>query len=69
MIKRSYFFAAVLALMYVTVASAQHPVLDAVANKVVAKYQSSTCEQLMHVESPESTAVPGRAESHGDAAN
>jgi len=38
---------AVLALLYVTVAVAQHPVLDAVANKVVAKYQSSTCQQLM----------------------
>jgi hypothetical protein len=47
MIKRSYLFAAALALLYVTVAAAQHPVLDAVANKVVAKYQSSTCQQLM----------------------
>jgi hypothetical protein len=47
MIKRSYLFAAALTLLYVTVAAAQHPVLDAVANKVVAKYQSSTCEQLM----------------------
>lgn len=47
MIKRSYLFAAALALLYVTVASAQHPVLDAVANKVVTKYQTSTCEQLM----------------------
>ena len=47
MIKRSYLFAAALALLYVTVAAAQHPVLDAVANKVVAKYQSSSCQQLM----------------------
>ena len=47
MTNRSYLFAAALALLYVTVATAQHPVLDAVANKVVAKYQSSTCEQLM----------------------
>jgi hypothetical protein len=47
MIKRSYLFAAAIALLYATVASAQHPILDAVANKVVAKYQSSTCEQLM----------------------
>jgi hypothetical protein len=47
MIKRSYAFALVVALLYVTGAIAQHPVLDAVANKVVAKYQSSTCEQLM----------------------
>ena len=45
--KGSYLFAATLALLYVTVATAQHPVLDAVANKVVAQYQSSTCEQLM----------------------
>jgi hypothetical protein len=47
MIKRSYLFAAAIALLYVTVATAQHPILDAVANKVVAKYQSSTCQQLM----------------------
>ena len=47
MIKRSYLFALVIALLYVTIAVAQHPVLDAVANKVVAKYQSSTCQQLM----------------------
>ena len=47
MIKRSYLFAAAIALLYVTVAAAQHPILDAVAKKVVAKYQSSTCQQLM----------------------
>jgi len=46
MIKR-YIFALVVALLYVTAATGQHPVLDAVANKVVAKYQSSTCQQLM----------------------
>jgi hypothetical protein len=45
--KHTWLFALVLALLYVTVATAQHPVLDAVANKVVAKYQSSTCQQLM----------------------
>jgi len=47
MTKRSYLFTAALTLLYITVAAAQHPVLDAIANKVVAKYQSSTCEQLM----------------------
>jgi hypothetical protein len=46
MIARFCAFAFVVALFYVTIAAAQHPVLDAVANKVVAKYQSSTCEQL-----------------------
>jgi hypothetical protein len=45
--KRSYLFAAAIALLYVSVAAAQHPVLDQVANKVVAKYQTSTCQQLM----------------------
>ncbi len=28
------------------VASAQHPMLDAVANRVVQKYQQSSCDQL-----------------------
>jgi len=28
------------------VASAQYPVMEAVANKVIQKYQSSSCEQL-----------------------
>ncbi len=39
-------FALVLVLLYAGVASAQHPILDAVANKVVQKYQNATCEQL-----------------------
>jgi hypothetical protein len=47
MTRYSYLFAVALGLLYVTVAVAQHPVLDEVANKVVAKYQSSTCQQLM----------------------
>jgi hypothetical protein len=47
MTKRRYPWIIVLGLLYVTVATAQHPILDAVANKVVAKYQSSTCQQLM----------------------
>jgi hypothetical protein len=34
-------------LLYVSVGSAQqYPILDAVANKVIAKYQASSCEQL-----------------------
>jgi hypothetical protein len=45
--KHTYLCATALALLYVTAAAAQHPVLDSVANKVVAKYQSSTCQQLM----------------------
>jgi len=44
--KRSVLFALALALLYVTVAYAQYPVMDMIANKVIQKYQTSTCEQL-----------------------
>ena len=44
--KRSYLFALALALFYVSVANAQYPVMDMIANKVIQKYQNSTCEQL-----------------------
>jgi hypothetical protein len=47
--KFCYLAAAALALFYATGAAApqgQHPVLDAVANKVVQHYQTSSCEQL-----------------------
>lgn len=47
MTKHSCMLAVALALLYVTIAVAQHPVLDDVANKVVQKYQTSSCEQLM----------------------
>jgi hypothetical protein len=46
MIKRVFRFAMVPALLFVGVAGAQYPMLDMIANKVVQKYQQSTCEQL-----------------------
>jgi hypothetical protein len=46
MIRRSYFYALVIGLLYVSVANAQYPVVDAIANKVAQKYQQSSCEQL-----------------------
>jgi hypothetical protein len=46
MMKRSYLFALLIALLYVSVANAQYPVVDAIANKVTQKYQTSSCEQL-----------------------
>jgi hypothetical protein len=46
MIKRSYLFALVIGLVCVSIADAQYPVVDAVAKKIVQKYQASTCEQL-----------------------
>ena len=45
--KRLFVFAFALALLYVTVGSAQqYPIMDKVAVKVIQKYQTSTCEQL-----------------------
>jgi hypothetical protein len=45
--KQFWMFAGAAALVVAGVAYAQqHPVLDAVANKVIQKYQSASCEQL-----------------------
>jgi len=46
MIKRVGLSAIALALLFAGVAVAQYPVLDMIADKVVQKYQQSTCEQL-----------------------
>ena len=55
----SCLLALMLALLYVTVAVAQHPVLDAVANKVVTKYQSSTCQQLIQAKAQKAPPSAG----------
>jgi hypothetical protein len=45
--KRVYFFALMSAvLLFAGVTSAQYPIMDRIADKVVQKYQNSTCEQL-----------------------
>jgi hypothetical protein len=46
MSKRVYLLALGAALFFAGVAIAQFPVLDAIADKVIQKYQQSTCEQL-----------------------
>ena len=46
MSKKSWWFAAVAAVAAGVVFAQQFPILDNVANKVVQKYQSSSCEQL-----------------------
>ena len=38
--------AAVAAVTMASIAAAQYPIMEAVANKVIQKYQSSSCEQL-----------------------
>ena len=46
MLKRFGLFALLCALVMVSGAQAQYPVLDMVAQRVIEKYQSSSCEQL-----------------------
>jgi hypothetical protein len=46
MTKCRSWLALVPALLFTAVANAQHPILDKVADKVVQKYQQSSCEQL-----------------------
>ena len=46
MIKRCYLLALVLGLLFVSGSDAQYPILDRIADKVIQKYQQSSCEQL-----------------------
>ena len=46
MTKRSLLYFAVAASVIAGVAYAQYPIMDAVASKVVQKYQNASCEQL-----------------------
>jgi len=46
MIRRYGLLTVTFVLLLVQVAGAQHPILDSVANKVIQKWQSATCEQL-----------------------
>ena len=47
MIKRTCLFTLALVIVYWSIAHAQdHPMMDALANKVIQKYQQSSCEQL-----------------------
>jgi uncharacterized membrane protein len=46
MITRVCLFATVLALLVVTLAAAQYPILDMAADRVTQKYAQATCEQL-----------------------
>jgi hypothetical protein len=55
MFKRAWLVAFALVVIYWTVAHAQHPVVDAIANKVVQKYQQSSCEELMQKRSEPKT--------------
>jgi hypothetical protein len=56
MMKPLYLFALVPALLFAGVAGAQHPLLDMAANKVIQKYQQSSCEQLWEQKGKPKTA-------------
>jgi hypothetical protein len=57
---RNWLWAAVPALAFAGLAAAQYPVMDAVANKVIAKYQGATCEQLWQQKSQPKSAEEQR---------
>jgi len=46
MMKRIFFFTLGATLAVAGIAGAQYPLLDMIAQKVIEKYQQSTCEQL-----------------------
>jgi hypothetical protein len=58
--KRRFLFALTLVLFYLSGAFAQYPIMDAIAGRIVQKYQTSTCEQL-YVQKAEKTK-PGPQE-------
>ena len=47
----------VLTLIGATYGQSQHPILDQVANKVIQKYQTASCQQLWAEKSPKSASV------------
>jgi len=48
--------------LYWGVVAAQHPVLDKIANKVIQKYQQSSCEQLWQQKSQKQNQPPSSQE-------
>ena len=57
MLRRSYLFALVPVLLYAGVAGAQYPIVEMIAEKVIQKYQQSTCEQLWQQKGEPKTAM------------
>jgi len=56
--KRYYLFGLSVGLLYLVVASAQYPIMDSVANKIIQKYQTSTCEQLYQEKAEKKQPTP-----------
>ena len=53
-------FGLTLTLLFLSEASAQYPIMDRIANRIIQKYQASTCEQLY--QSKAAKAPPGPEE-------
>ena len=62
--KRTYLLTLAAGLLYVSAAQAQYPMMDMVANKIIQKYQNSTCEQLW--EKKAQKAPPSQQEQNVD---
>ena len=62
MFKRAWLVAIVVIVIYWAAARAQqHPIVDTIANKVIHKYQESSCEQLLQKKSEPKTAEEQKA--------
>jgi hypothetical protein len=60
--KRTWLLAVVVIVIYWTVGhTQQHPIVDALANKVIQKYQQSSCEQLSEQKSEPKTPQEQKA--------
>ncbi|WNC94787.1 hypothetical protein RI103_33125 [Paraburkholderia sp. FT54] len=63
MINHVIWFAMAPALLFANVASAQqYPMLDAVANRIVQKYQQSSCQQLAQERAAKKGTPPSQGE-------
>jgi hypothetical protein len=63
--QRSFLLAAVTGLFFVSGSGAQYPMMDALAGKVVQKYQQASCEDLAAKKGQPRSA---QEQSHPDAA-
>ncbi len=55
-------FAAAIALVCAVVNAQEFPIMDKIANKVIQKYQTSTCEQLWQERAQKGKAPPPQME-------
>jgi hypothetical protein len=68
--KRIYLLGLAMALFYLGAASAQYPIMDGIADKIIMKYQNSSCEQLYQEKAQKKQPGPGEQKAiqmlHGD---